>query len=419
MARRAAAPLVLVFALVAIAVLVLFSAPAQYHVNAIFDQVNGLVSGSDVEVAGTKVGTVDSIWLGIDGLPRVRLAIDGDYRLRRGASANIRMFSLAGEVNRFVSLQAGSGPVLPDGATIGVGHTDEPVEIDQVLSTLDPRTAANVRAVLAGLDRSTAGRGGDIGATLAHSADALRNTAGLLREATSDGQALRTLVHDGSGVMQALARDPSALGSTADTLAALLHTTAVRQADLASTAELLAPGLRSPQQALQRLDGSITTLDRLVRVAQPGVRALVPFSLALSPTLRAAPPAVAQLERLVTNSPADLRALAPLLRQLGPLLRVLEPVLGSANPILDQLRVRLPDFFSFFANWADFTSPYDANGHEARVGLVLAPAPLSPTGPSDNKAGVLEPPFLRTPGVLGGQPWTDYAKSFIGGGKQP
>jgi phospholipid/cholesterol/gamma-HCH transport system substrate-binding protein len=417
--RRLIAPAALALTALVIFVIVLASQPGQYHVTAIFDQVNGLVPGADVEVAGTKVGSVDDIWLGSDGLPRVRLAIDRDYRLRRGAIANIRMFSVAGEVNRFVSLHAGSGPPLPDGSTLGLGRTDEPVEIGQVLSTLDPRTAANVRAVLAGLDFSTRSRGTDIAATLAHSAGALRNTAGLVREVTSDGQALRTLVHDGSAVVQALAQDPASIGATTDSLASLLGTTAARQAELTNTAALLAPGLTSPQRALARLDRSIVTLDALVRTAEPGVRALIPFSLALRPTLQAAAPALRELDAVVSRTPADLRALEPLLRALVPALRVLEPVLRSANPILDQLRVRLPDFFSFFSNWADFTSNYDANGHAARVGVVFPPAPLSAIGPSQDRAGSLLPPFLRTPGVLEGQPWTDYQSSFIGGGKQP
>ncbi len=419
MVRRSVPPLALALGLIAIVAVLLGSQSGQYHVSAIFDQVNGLVSGADVEVAGTKVGSVDAITLGADGLPHVRLAIDNDYRLRRGATANIRNSSVAGEVDRFVSLQAGSGPVLADGSTLGLAQTDQPVEIDQVLATLDPRTAANVRAVLLGLDVSTRGRGGDIAATLVHSAAALGNTAGLLREVTSDGQALRTLVHQGSLVVQALARDPSRLGATVDTLAGLLHTTAARQAELASTAQLLAPGLQAPRLALARLDASITTLDAFVRAARPGVRELIPFSLALRPSLEAAPPALSELNALISRSPPDLRALAALLHALAPALRVLAPVLSSANPIVDQLRVRLPDLFSFFSNWADFTSNYDANGHGARVGLVFAPAPLNPLGPHDNRAGSLRPPFVRDPGVLEGQPWTDYRKSFIGGGKQP
>jgi phospholipid/cholesterol/gamma-HCH transport system substrate-binding protein len=414
LARRSAPLLALTLALVAVVVIVLLSGPGQYHVTAVFDQVNGLVSGSEVEVAGTRVGNVDSISLGSDGLPRVRMAIDDSYRLRRGAAANIRMFSLAGEFDRFVSLSAGTGPALGDGATLGVARTAEPVEIDQVLSTLDPRTSANVRGVLAGLDSSTRGRGGDLAATLAHSAQALGNTAALLHEVNGDGQALRTLVHDGSVVMRSLADDPASLGATATTLASLLRTTAARQADLARTAQLLAPGLRSPELALARLDHSLPTLKRFVSAAAPGVRALVPFSDALEPTLRVAPPALHQVAGLVIDSPPDLSALAPLLRVAMPTLRVLEPVLSSANPILDQLRVRLPDLFSFFANWADFTADYDANGHAARVGLVLPPAPNNPVPGDQERAGSLLPPFLRAPGVLGGHPWTDYANSFIG-----
>ena len=90
------------------------------------------------------------------------------------------------------------------------------------------------------------------------------------------------------------------------------------------------------------------------------------------------------------------------------------PVLRSAAPILDEARVRAPDFFSFFANWADFTSVYDANGHAARVGLVLPPAPTNAIDGSDPGAGSLEPPYVRTPGVLEGEPWTDYEDSFLG-----
>ena len=77
--------------------------------------------------------------------------------------------------------------------------------------------------------------------------------------------------------------------------------------------------------------------------------------------------------------------------------------------MLDELRVRLPDAFSFFANWADFTSNYDANGHGARVGIVL------PSAPENDQ---LSPPYLRTPGTLEGQPWTDYRKSFVFGGRR-
>ena len=96
------------------------------------------------------------------------------------------------------------------------------------------------------------------------------------------------------------------------------------------------------------------------------------------------------------------------------MLDLLAPVLRTANPMLDQARVRLPDVFAFFANWADFTSDYDANGHGARIGLVYSPAPTDPVGPSDSRPGYLDAPFTRTPGVLEAEPWTDFESSFVG-----
>jgi hypothetical protein len=115
-------------------------------------------------------------------------------------------------------------------------------------------------------------------------------------------------------------------------------------------------------------------------------------------------------------APSAARTLQPVLEAAGPLLRVAIPVLRRLGPMLDQLRVRLPDAFSFFANWADFTSNYDSSGHAARVGIVLPPAPLNALSPSSDGPGQLAPPYLRTPGALEGQPWTDYWKSFVAGG---
>jgi hypothetical protein len=117
------------------------------------------------------------------------------------------------------------------------------------------------------------------------------------------------------------------------------------------------------------------------------------------------------------GAPRAARAVAPLVRAARPLLTTMIPVLRRIGPMLDQLRVRLPDAFSFFANWADFTANYDANGHAARVGIVLPPAPANVLSPSSNGPGQLAPPYLRSPGSLEGQPWTDYFKSFVDGGQ--
>lgn len=414
-ATRLLVPLTLVAALVA--VLVIASSGGSYRVVAVFDQVNGLVRGAEVRAAGfEKVGTVDDISLGRDGLPHVRLTLDDGYRLRQGATANLRLYSLAGEVNRYVDLRQGSGPELRDGATLGLTSTDQPVEIDQVLSTLDPRTRAEVRGLLAELDAGTRGRGPDIRRALVHSADAIGQTAALLGDVRGDGDSLRALVRQGRRVVGTLAADSGAAPGAIDELAALLRTTARRQAELAAGVAGLPAGLRSPRLALERTDAAVQRLEGVVRDARPAVRALAPFSRDLRDTLPAARSTLAETRRLATAAPAQLRALRPLLRTASPVLDQLAPVLATANPMLDQIRVRLPDVFGFFSNWADFTANYDANGHAARIGLVFEPAPANQLGPSDSGAGMLLRPFGRTPGVLEGEPWKDYASSFVGGG---
>jgi phospholipid/cholesterol/gamma-HCH transport system substrate-binding protein len=411
-----------VFAIIATALLLvagvwlLTSGSGTYRVTAVFDQVNGLVEGADVEVAGTRVGEVQSIELGSDDLPEVTLEIADDYRVKRGAEASIRAESAAGQVNRFVALEPGGGSELEDGSTLGLAHTDQPVEADQVLSTLDAPTRRNVERVLAGLARSTEGEGDRIAASLERSAAALGAAADLVDQVGSDGEALRAAIDRGGEVVGALAASRDDLTATAEQLRSALAVTAAREPELERITASLATGLASPRQALERLNTSVPTLRGLVADAGPAVDELVDFSDALRPALAQAAPALEQASGLVDEAPAEIEQLAPLVEAAQPTLERLNPVLREVGPMLDEGRVRTPDFFSFFANWADFTSVYDANGHAARVGLVLPPAPTNVIGASDDGAGHLAAPFVRTPGVLEGEPWEDFRDSFLSGG---
>lgn len=403
----------------------------SYEATAVFDQAHGLVEGSEVQAAGFKVGEVEKIELGDDGLPRVHMQIDDDYRLRAGARADLRFFSVAGEINRYIALDRGSGPELPDGATIAAARSDQPEEIDQVLETLDPATRDDFRELFGAIDAATVGRGADIEGALEHSADALRETAAVVQQVNADGEALRTFMEKGRRVVSTLATDPAALGATADELALMLRTTAARQQEIAAGLEILPEGLRRPRSALERTSAAVPNLRALVRVARPGVRELVPFSRALRPALAEAESALAEADRLLAEAPSDLRRLDPLLRTLRPLLPPLGRTLTGANPMLDELRARLPDVFGFFANWADFTASFDANGNGGRVGLI--PASPSGGGPGDapyrnvigpgdceadgtTQPGVVEAPFDRVPGVLECEPWAAFAESYLSGG---
>jgi phospholipid/cholesterol/gamma-HCH transport system substrate-binding protein len=388
----------------------------SYRVTAVFGDVRGLVSGADVRAGGVRVGRVESIRLDGDGWPRVRLAISRSYPMHAGATAAVRVASLSSEWNDYVSVTSGAGAALRDGAVLGPRSTSSPVQVDEALQALGPRTRGDLRAVLAAVNAGMTGRGRDIARTLASAGGVLRQTAGLAGDVGADGAALRTLVSDTSKVSAALAARPSSLGGAVDSTAALLHVTAARERALRGTLAALPDALGQARGALASGRSAVSPLRALIRAADPGLPQVAPTARQLVPVLRNARPALASAARLVRTAPADLRALAPLLRDARPVLSELAPVLSEAGPMLDQARVRLPDAFSFFANWADFTSNYDANGHAARVGIVLPPASTRTLAPDSDSAGQLKAPYLRTPGSLEGQPWEDYKQSFVGGG---
>ncbi len=92
------------------------------------------------------------------------MAIDDDFRLRQGAFANIRLASNVGAINRYVDLTQGDGAgAAPTARRSGPSSTDQPVDLDLAVSTLDPRTRASRRASCwPNVDAATRGRGPDI-----------------------------------------------------------------------------------------------------------------------------------------------------------------------------------------------------------------------------------------------------------------
>ncbi len=411
--ERVRSALGLLVLVVAIALLALrpWDNPDGPRVVAIFDAVPGLVTGAEVQRAGVTIGRVEAIGLE-DDRPRVTLRLDERGALHRGAVADLRMVSLSGQLNRVVSITDGHGPALRDGATLGLARTEQPVEVEQVLSTLDPATRAAVRRIVRGAEATVAGRGEALAGTLRRARAALAETGDTVDDLTADGAALRRVVSSTRQVTAALAGAPGTTGTAVDRLASVLGDTADEQEALGRALAALPAGLRAPRATLNRLRRQIPRLRGTVADARPAVAALRAVAPEARTTLTAARPVLRDVRGLTTNGPGQLTTVRPLVDEATPFLRRLTPTLDAANPMLDEARARLPDFFSFFANWADFTSVYDRNGHGARVGIVLPPTPNRTASPNGQDAGSLARPFLRPPGSLENRSWTDYVQSF-------
>lgn len=103
---------------------------------AYFDRAVGLYAGSDVRVLGVKVGTVDRVTP--DGtVVRVDMTVDDEFPIPPNASAAVVAPSLVSD--RYVQLTPAyvEGPKMASGAVIPRERTGTPVEIDQVLKSVD------------------------------------------------------------------------------------------------------------------------------------------------------------------------------------------------------------------------------------------------------------------------------------------
>lgn len=141
----------------AIAINVNFGLPANlnlgwppgfdYTLSASFTDANGLAKGADVVVAGTAVGQVTNVQAsGSQAVATMR--IDRSHApMRKGTIARIRYSTLLAQ--KYVELApAARGETMPSGARIPSSSTITPVDFDQFLSTLDPKTRDQLQIVV-------------------------------------------------------------------------------------------------------------------------------------------------------------------------------------------------------------------------------------------------------------------------------
>lgn len=129
-------------------------------VRAVFVDAGGLLSGSEVEVAGRQVGQVNSVSAQGDRA-LVTMRVRSDLApIRRGTVASIRYSTLLAE--KYVELDpARSGPPLGD-REIRAARTVTPVDFDQFLNTLDPTTRHLVDVFIRQTAGGVAGQQGTI-----------------------------------------------------------------------------------------------------------------------------------------------------------------------------------------------------------------------------------------------------------------
>ncbi len=387
---RVAAVATLVVAVVAVAVIVL-SGGSTYRVRAIFVNASQIVSGDQVEVAGSPIGSVSSISLTPQGQAQLTLEIDNStYRpLRAGTQATVRQASLSGIANRYVDLRLGpaTAPAIPDNGVIPTTDTTSAVDLDQLFNTLDAPTVKGLQEVIQGSASQYVGRGRQAQAAWQYLNPAVASSAALFAELDrNSGQFTRFIVKS-SNLVSDLAQRSSDLSALVSHLATTTEAFAAQRTALGASIQRLPGFMRLANTTFVNLRSALDDLTPLVNATKPVAPKLEQLLLQLRPLAQDAVPTVRALANVV-HRPGPDNDLIDLTRLGVPLAAVtVRPVRahGKLRPgAFPQSTVALTDFTPELATarpyavdltgWFEgFSHPgtIDANGGASRVSATL------------------------------------------------
>ena len=319
-----------------------------FRVDAVFESSNGLRVNSPVRIAGVNVGKVKAV-KAKEGTDQALVTLeikDAGLPIHEDATAKIRPRIFL-EGNFFVDLTPGtpSSPTLESGDTIKVTRTAAPVQLDQVLTSLQSDTRQDLRDLLDALatglnskpsaaddrdaDPSTRG---ETGAESFN--DAYKDSPAALRGAAQVNEALLGTEpeRDVSRLLVGTARTTGALIRNEGQLKDLItnfDTTmgafASESTNLRTSIRLLAPTLRNANAALASLNRAFPPTRAFAREILPGVRET-------PATITASFPWVRETRKLLSQS--ELRGLA---QDLAPTTKSLARVTDASLKLLPEV----------------------------------------------------------------------------------
>ncbi len=291
--------------------------------------------GTPVRIAGVNVGQVTSVthYRGTQlALVTMEISKSG-LPIKRDATLKIRP-RLFLEGNFFVDVQPGSASAqtVHSGGVIPVTQTNDPVQLDQVLTALQSGTRQDLQKLLQGYGTALTTRvrgltaAQSLNKTFNYSANAFRDSAlvnlGLLGSQPHD---LSKLIASAGRVSAALDRDEPTLQDLISNFNTTMAATAAQAPALERTVALLGPTLTHAHSAFVDLDRAL-----------PGTRA---FALEIIPGVKETPAAIAAARPWLDQVKPFLsqRELGGLTKRLAPATQDLSTLTARTPALLQQL----------------------------------------------------------------------------------
>lgn len=262
----------------------------DYTLSAAFTDANGVYPGADVVIAGAQVGQVTGISIEHDQAV-VTMRISRQYEpLHQGTVAAIRYTTLL--ANKYIELtpSAGTAP-LPNGAAIPSVQTVTPVDFDQFLSSLDPKTRQQVQVLVQQLGGGVTGEQAAINGLLTNMAELSEQSPPVLNVLQLRDPELASIVSNLDTVAATLARSHQQLGQFVQNTALVTETLAGNDARLDDLLVHLASVSKDTSQTLQgnqaNLRTTIERLDPLLGQLNPQLTTTAGYFIQASPSLQA------------------------------------------------------------------------------------------------------------------------------------
>jgi len=313
------------------------SIPFRHHytVSAVFRTANNIKPGSFVRIAGVNVGKVESVDR-VDGdankqaaVVKMRIEKKG-LPIHKDATLAIRPRIFL-EGNFFVDIKPGSpsAPSIGDGDTIPINQTSAPVQLDQILTSLQGDTRQQLQKLLdelsTGLDKSGS-RG--FNRSIPYWKPAYRDGAIVAQaQLGEEPHDLSNYLKSSGQVAAALDRNPAQLRDLLTQFNITAAAFARQQKNLSATIAELPRTLHAGLPALASLNNAFPHVRRFVADFRPATRTS-------GPALDAGIPFIEQLRGLVSKP--ELRGLVS---DLVPTVPSLAALNQSTIPLYEQVRL--------------------------------------------------------------------------------
>ena len=311
---------------------------SQYTVQAVFQNANGVKPGSPVRIAGVNVGKVQSVGP-VPGCrlrgslqptatgtsqgctaAEVSMTIDNNgLPIHKDATFAIRPRIFL-EGNFFVDVSPGTpeAPAAPSGYTFPVQQGTEPVQFDQVLTTLQSNTRENLQTLLQQFGTAVKKGGKSYNASIKYWLPAYEYSAVVAHDALGlQTHDLSNWIAEQGEVSGAIDTHPQNLQNLITNFNTTAHSFAVQNVALSQAVAELPKTLAAAIPAFHSLNAAFCAGPQVPNCA-PGplpqlAKALIPGVKSTGPMIDASLPFITQLRYLV--SPSELRGLTADLAQ--------------------------------------------------------------------------------------------------------